>query len=235
MPFRIWSCCLPQVISAPGSHSGRGLGWGQAMRCLFLSRKGVCQTSFMNMYSKLSKHRDHNNFCTLTWDTNWLPPLARLDSFLRGSTLIYWWTLPAIPVIRKEDRQDLGVIQRDTAEEIQLVGVQVCTNMNSLLILVQSPKLARKELWHLLLAKTHQGQHNCVGLEQANSCFYQRPHERAWPLIGVGMRVGWKRSGRSLGLWLRSGGFFQKVLLSVENWILLLNRNKIICMPWQVD
>lgn len=65
--------------------------------------------------------------------------------------------------------------------------------MNRLLILVQSPKLARKELWHLLLAKTHQGQHNCVGLEQANSCLYQRPHGRSLASDWVGMRVGWKR------------------------------------------
>ena len=97
--------------------------------------------------------------------------------------------------VRKEDRQDLGVIQRDTAG--QCPGVH---KYEQVVILVQSPKLARKELWHLLLAKTHQGQHNCVGLEQANSCLYQRPHGSAWPLIGVGLRVGWKRSGRSLGL-----------------------------------
>lgn len=56
---------------------------------------------------------------------------------------------------------------------------------------VQSPNIGPDRDRTFTLRLTLQGQH--IGLVQANSRFYQRPHGRAGPLIGV----GWKRSGRS--------------------------------------
>lgn len=170
------------------------------MRCLFLSRKGVWPNIFLCIGTPDSQS-------TGTIIISAPQPGYKLTASTGQTELISKGFHPHLLMnpachlcVRKEDRQDLGVIQRDTAEEIQLVSVQVCTNMNRLLILVQSPKLARKELWHLPSSQNPPGSTQLCWSGAGQGCLYQRPHGRAWPLIGVGMRVGWKRSGRSLGL-----------------------------------
>lgn len=99
---------------------------------------------------------------------------------------------------RKEARLGLGGIWSDRTEERH--GPRPCPRCVQVRagsrFQCRVPTLAREEIRHSLLDITHQGQH--VALVQANSHFYQKPHGRVWPPIGV----GWKRSGRSPGLWL---------------------------------
>lgn len=105
---------------------------------------------------------------------------------------------------------------------------QVGRRMSRWLMPVQNPKLARKELWHLLLAVTHQDQHNCQSWSGAGQ---QLLLSKA-PWKGLASDWGGGEGGVeeerkiSGSVAFCSGGLLQKALLSVENSILLLNGNE---------
>lgn len=61
VPFRAWS--VQCATSAPGSHSGRDLGWGESSESPVLGGKGIGarQASFMDM-CRLQVPLEHSDF-----------------------------------------------------------------------------------------------------------------------------------------------------------------------------